>query len=219
MRRFVFFLVIMVIAVGLAVPAMAAGVRMGIQQNLPVYAQVLGADRVSQLLALVRQGEITYSVVPKGTIGDNYWVDEYGSLHVIQNYILPYDRPARVVDGEFFFTTCDNLFIPVPRPRAVIPPTPIVQLPPTSPPVINNITVINQQPLILPYVGSPGPTTVVSSYGIGAIQTAPTSNVSATGGNATATGGAGGAGGSASSASSSSASSSSSAAAAAAAGQ
>lgn len=115
MRRYLIFVLVLVILAGFASGTAAAAwdVRLGIQQNLPVYVRegVLTSERANQIRRLIAGGEIGVTVIPKGTVGTNYSVDPQGGFHVINNYVLPYGRLARVIDGLIWFTSCDNLFV------------------------------------------------------------------------------------------------------------
>jgi len=131
--------------------ASAEPVQRGIQQNLPAYvaAGALTSLERDEIVTLINSGKIEDVTIRKGVKGHNWYVPlarpkkalEWITVKNEGPYVLPYDRPARMIGNcrFYFLRDCDNLFILAPE-RVVVPPAPKpvtieVTPPPTSPPV------------------------------------------------------------------------------------
>jgi len=115
--------------------ASAEPVQRGIQQNLPAYvaAGALTPLERDEIVTLINSGKVEDCTIRKGVKGHNWYVPlarpkkalEWVTIKNEGLYILPYDRPARMIGHcrFYFLRDCDNLFILAPE-RVVTPPVP-----------------------------------------------------------------------------------------------
>ncbi len=153
----------------LTLVASAEPVQRGIQQNLPAYvaAGALTPLERDEIVTLINSGKIEDVTIRKGVKGHNWYVPlarpkkalEWVTVKDEGLYVLPYDRPARMLGHcrFYFLRDCDNLFILAPEPIVETPTPklvpPVVEAPP-APKTTPAPVIIQQAARALPPIGT-----------------------------------------------------------------